>query len=1536
MADSPYSALRARLVSRTVAHYLPPTFRVRAAADDSGERLRFDALLDLLPSHRAKYAPRPKTWLVTGGAGSGKSTAVLQYAIALLDRETPCVVVDNRTIRQLDVQGLTVKELARQLRPAGVDEKLWKAHVKKNRVVFLVDALNELEREFGGSAEGRFIWQLVAGSHDFTVLVTSRSKVDDLDRTILRDVETVSIEPLGEQDIETYLGMRDESATDALAEIRSGDMLGVASNPFMLSLLTDWLLGTRSVKDRAIPRSRADLLRQTVARPDSEGRLGRAEQDAAKRGLGMEAALCAAALAAITTRKGNADFLARDVEALLGRVFEDRDEIVHTVKAFLDTQMVEPVGDTADDQYSLIHPAFVDFGLALAWRSTSPPPVVLDPAYLDQCLGDWVGLQSDPDSAALGLLAPDAKPLPPELLVDVLLANRGVLGDEVRGVLWQQLGQCFNQGRQTRDRLAGALAALPSTVLRDGLQRGLLRALNTKDPEFADHILAALWSGSLDAQALQRLRRTHQRNKKEPAPRGPDRDEAEAAKRRGWLLESKDPAARRRSANWLSSKGGEQDVDVLLTAMYADSDTAVRGASATALGRIGSPRAVPALLRTLETEDETSVRGSAASALGRIGGAQVVPALTVVLADDAEPSVRGSAASALGRIGDPQAVPRLMTVLGSDSEASVRGSAANALGHIGDPQAVPALTAALADDPDAGVQGSAANALGRIGDPEAVPALTAVLGVHAESSVRGSAAYALGSIGDPQAVVTLTTALAQDTESNVRGSAANALGSIGDPQAVAALTAALTDTDASVRGSAANSLGRIGDPQAIPALTGTLAHDREPIVRGSAANAFGSIGDPRAVPALTTALADGDSGVRGSAANALGRIGDLEAVPALSTTLAGDDEAIVRGAAANALGRIGDAQAVPALSISLADDGEAIVRGAAANALGRIGDPEAVAALTTALADDGEANVRGSAANALGRINDPGALDPLTAALVGDADDWVRGSAANALGHLGDTAAADVLRTTIRDPEETYRTRRAAVGSLTHLDTGDEEWITVVADRLKYTARNNRHGRALRGAIVDLVGRREITPTTKDWLVGVIRDDTDPLNRTTALEGLARAGQADADLIKFIIAPEHPRADKRLRDSDAGVLGVAATAVVRAAADDPPYTDALLPSVVHMLVQKNTFRATVIPPLTQLRLLPLPVAEQIFLRLTALIDATPPENPFVEPALLAERESLAERRRVEAEVESFTSNPEAVLAGFRAQRRSRFEVTAPTTSTGISTSTGTEAAAPDAGEEYHVALLTAVPVETKALLHTLQDRGIEITEMQRDGRYYDVFELDSAGRTPVRVVTTQATDQGGQSAAAVTRALLSAFRPDLVLLVGVCGGFAEHGVSLGDVLFARQVFDYGPERVRPEGAGLRPPVYRSDEQVLRLVGRLDAHGRLDASLDGHELLVKDFASGEKVIAWRDAALRAELLGLSLDIGGVETEAHGVLHTIWEAFKAKDFVGGAMLKCVSDLGDEEMGVDKKAKQTDAARRAARVALDVAAAFRRADA
>lgn len=253
-------------------------------------------------------------------------------------------------------------------------------------------------------------------------------------------------------------------------------------------------------------------------------------------------------------------------------------------------------------------------------------------------------------------------------------------------------------------------------------------------------------------------------------------------------------------------------------------------------------------------------------------------------------------------------------------------------------------------------------------------------------------------------------------------------------------------------------------------------------------------------------------------------------------------------------------------------------------------------------------------------------------------------------------------------------------------------------------------------------------------------------------------------------------------------------------------------------------------------------------------------------------------------------------------------------------------------EKCDIAFLTATPLETQSMFEELRQRGANPRSIQRQGRYYDVFDLPSKGRA-ARVVLTQATDKGGQSASAVTHDVLAGFQPQLVLLVGVCAGFNERKVSLFDLIIARNVFNYDPERVQPNSMGARPQVYRADEQLLRLTSYMYNRGDLNDVLQGANLHIKDYASGEKVIAWRHAALRARLLNLSTDLYGIETEAHGVMHAIWETFKADEFVGGGMVKCVSDLGDEEMSFDKEVKQRKAARKAARVALQLAAAFHR---
>jgi nucleoside phosphorylase len=256
----------------------------------------------------------------------------------------------------------------------------------------------------------------------------------------------------------------------------------------------------------------------------------------------------------------------------------------------------------------------------------------------------------------------------------------------------------------------------------------------------------------------------------------------------------------------------------------------------------------------------------------------------------------------------------------------------------------------------------------------------------------------------------------------------------------------------------------------------------------------------------------------------------------------------------------------------------------------------------------------------------------------------------------------------------------------------------------------------------------------------------------------------------------------------------------------------------------------------------------------------------------------------------------------------------------------------DTVEKCDIAFLTAVPVETQSVFEELRQRGAYPRNVQRQGRYFDVFDLPSKGRA-ARVVFTQATDKGGQSASAVTHDVLAGFQPQLVLLVGICAGFDERKVSLFDLILARNVFNYDPERVQPNSTGTRPQVYRTDEQLLRLASYMYNKGDLNDVLQGANLHIKDYASGEKVIAWRQAPLRAQLLNLSMDLYGIETEAHGVMHAIWETFKTDQFVGGGIVKCVSDLGDEEMSVDKEVKQRNAARKAARVALQLAATFHR---
>ncbi|MGJ5068848.1 HEAT repeat domain-containing protein [Bradyrhizobium oligotrophicum] len=794
------------------------------------------------------------------------------------------------------------------------------------------------------------------------------------------------------------------------------------------------------------------------------------------------------------------------------------------------------------------------------------------------------------------------------------------------------------------------------------------------------------------------------------------------------------------------------------------------------------------------------------------------------------------------------------------------------MGALGDSSAVSVLCTALQDEAP-GVRGSAATALGALGNSSAVSVLCAALQDEA-TNVRGSAATALGALGDRSAVSVLCTAL-QDEASNVRGSAATALGALGDRSAVSVLCAALQDDALNVRGSAATALGALGDRGAVTALCATLA-DGDAGVRGSAATALGALGDRSAVSELCAALTDGDAGVRGSAATALGALGDRSAVSALCAVLT-DGDASVRGSATTALGALGDRSAVSALC-SVLTDGDAGVRGAAAKALGTLGDRRALPPLYVRLGDD-DAHVRSSTCLALGALADRGAVQPLCAALM-DSDPFVRGSAASALGTLGDSEAVEALSALLADSEG--QVRLSAVNALGVLIS--HQTIEGAISRLIVDAKHNSESSV----------------------------------RTSAVITLARNGRIDLPLVRYLLDPDFKRRDGRLRDTEWGVQGQTAAAVLHAYEKSVPDGEQLM-IVARLLNEPDARREVVSAALAPLGDLPAPALRRALPHL-AMYLPNPPSQVAARISQLQDK--LAKYKQAERSLAELRSAPvKALRVAFPPTPRPWFETTTePLYLAKKESSTLPRTAV----------ILTAAPIEAKAVYQSLMDREVHLGEARVAGHVVDEGMLNVAGNS-WRVVLAQPLLKGPHSMQSLVKDVLSELRPEIILMVGMCGGIRENRATEGAVIVAKQVLNYEPQRLRQNDRTLNPSNYRCDPRILGCVNALSRRGVLDRiGGDGEpaiEVLTKDIGSGEKLIDDLNSAERASIVALSGDMVGVEQEAHGLYHPLWEEPLRGAPPPYAMIKGISDLADGSMLEDKLARQTRATKRALAVALAI---------
>jgi nucleoside phosphorylase len=171
--------------------------------------------------------------------------------------------------------------------------------------------------------------------------------------------------------------------------------------------------------------------------------------------------------------------------------------------------------------------------------------------------------------------------------------------------------------------------------------------------------------------------------------------------------------------------------------------------------------------------------------------------------------------------------------------------------------------------------------------------------------------------------------------------------------------------------------------------------------------------------------------------------------------------------------------------------------------------------------------------------------------------------------------------------------------------------------------------------------------------------------------------------------------------------------------------------------------------------------------------------------------------------------------------------------------------------------------------------------------------------------------------------------PKLIIMVGVSGGVKSR-VKEGDVVMARQVYNYEPAKDTAEGFLPRHQIYRCSGILTDLANALHADGQFDTALDGGRLHTdKDWASGEKVLLNPESDVRKQIENASIDIIAFETEGHGMLHPIWERDrKLGKAIPVGVIKTVTDCGDDQMTIDKETKQRNGTLRSLRVAITLA--------
>ena len=393
--------------------------------------------------------------------------------------------------------------------PLSVESKdWWRSKTRNNRLILIVDAVNELYRRARDEEDRRAIRHLLFGRHRRAVIGFSRH-ANDLRSPAMpggRQIIEVRLLPFSPEDRRRYLKEQGLDPKRALEAINAAGLTELSLNPHILSHILNIL---RAEPEAHLPRTRAGIFVRSLQQVEAK-RLSAEDREIFRDDAPFSAVAEAAGLLAAPVTHGERSFNARDLAALLGRVWVRDRNLELKALAFSNTYWVresEPRSVTRSALFQ--HDRLADFCLAYSFRRAPVPPDFLAHGEFDlgATLADWVGLQAAPIEAVNLVIDYCNAHRRGELLIDCVEANRGALTREARGRIWHHVAWLFTRSADIRLQIIDKLPHLSRLSRREILCYGLERTFSELNPAFGGDAADAFLGGAFTIKLWRRLQR---------------------------------------------------------------------------------------------------------------------------------------------------------------------------------------------------------------------------------------------------------------------------------------------------------------------------------------------------------------------------------------------------------------------------------------------------------------------------------------------------------------------------------------------------------------------------------------------------------------------------------------------------------------------------------------------------------------------------------------------------------------------------------------------------------------------------------------------------------------------------------------------------------------------------------------------------------------------------------------------------------------------------------------------------------------------